>query len=112
MDVELGAVGERLRIGMTAKMEFVLRSAMDTLAVPKSCLTDDGMGGKYVTRVLGDGTDPSQTETVPVTVGAEGDYYAAVTGDGLSEGDMLIDTGTAAPGDGSDAGSVLDGMYN
>ncbi|WP_130837563.1 HlyD family efflux transporter periplasmic adaptor subunit [Lachnoclostridium sp. Marseille-P6806] len=113
VDVDLGDSSDRLRIGMTTKMDFVLKEDRDTLAVPKTCLNDNGMGGKYVMRVLGDGTDLTQTEDVPVEVGAENDFYAAVSGEELNEGDILVDSGSAMGMDGGgEAGGMLNGMYN
>lgn len=116
VDIQLDGDTSRLRIGMTAKITFVLKSEPDTLAVPKTCvMTDDT--GSYITKVAGDGSDLYNTETIPVTVTAEGDYYAAVSGDGLNEGDIIIDNGdgSMSAGDGStDAGAsgdMLGGVY-
>lgn len=110
VDIDLGNVGDRLRIGMSSQISFILDSDYNTLAVPKTCVNDDGMGGKYVLRVTGDGSDTSQTEQVAVETGAEGDYYIAITGGGLNEGDTVIDNGEDTGTTGGAAG-MLTGVY-
>jgi multidrug efflux pump subunit AcrA (membrane-fusion protein) len=113
VDIDLGDTGDRLRIGMSSQISFILASNYNTLAVPKTCVNDDGMGGKYVLRVTGDGSDTSQTEQVAVETGAEGDYYIAITGGGLNEGDTVIDNGEDIGGTGGAGGTsgMLTGVY-
>ena len=113
VQVDLGQ-NARLRIGMTANLNFILKENKNCLAVPKDCISGDAVNGYFVTRVLGDGSDPTQTEEVMVEIGAQGDTYTAITSGNLNEGDVLIENvDTVSMTDNSAAGStgLMDGVY-
>ncbi|MBQ9613869.1 MAG: HlyD family efflux transporter periplasmic adaptor subunit [Lachnospiraceae bacterium] len=48
VEIELDEENSRLRIGMTAKLEFVIDSARDCIAVPTACIMTDPEGNSYV----------------------------------------------------------------
>ena len=48
VEIELDEENTRLRIGMTAKLEFVIDSAKDCIAVPTACIMTDPEGNSYV----------------------------------------------------------------
>ena len=48
VEIELDEENSRLRIGMTAKLEFVIDSAKDCIAVPTACIMTDPEGNSYV----------------------------------------------------------------
>lgn len=109
VDVDLGA-NPRLRIGMNTKLNFILKENKNCLAVPKTCIQSDGNGGYFVTRVMGDGSDLTQTEMVQVEIGAQGDMYTAIVGGDLKEGDFLIDNSSPAGGTDASAGGLMEGV--
>jgi multidrug efflux pump subunit AcrA (membrane-fusion protein) len=109
VDVDLGA-NPRLRIGMNTKLNFILKENKNCLAVPKTCIQSDGNGGYFVTRVMGDGSDLTQTEMVQVEIGAQGDMYTAIVGGDLKEGDLLIDNSSPAGGTDASAGGLMEGV--
>ncbi|MDD6282643.1 MAG: HlyD family efflux transporter periplasmic adaptor subunit [Oribacterium sp.] len=107
VEITLQDPNDRLRLGMSAKVTIIEDEKPDALTVPISTITTDADGTSSVTVV---GADGSETQ-IPVTVDLKTDYYAAVTGDGLNEGDQLkpADTMEAAEGDGTDGGANI--MY-
>lgn len=107
VEITLQDPNDRLRLGMSAKVTIIEDEKPDALTVPISTITTDADGTSSVTVV---GADGSETQ-IPVTVDLKTDYYAAVTGDGLNEGDQLkpADTMKAAEGDGTDGGANI--MY-
>lgn len=109
VNVAISSDTSRLFIGMTARLQFILKSNKDTLAVPTSCIQDDGMGGQFVTVVQGDGSDLTNTLDVMVETGAADDSMTAITSGNLNEGDLIIDYG-ASMDDGSGDLS-MDGIY-
>lgn len=113
VQVDLGQ-NARLRIGMTANLNFILKENKNCLAVPKDCVSGDAVNGYFVTRVLGDGSDPTQTEEVMVEIGAQGDTYTAITSGNLNEGDVLIenvDTGSMTDNSAAGSTGLMDGVY-
>ncbi len=81
---------DRLRLGMTAKMNIVLSEAEHVLTVPYDAVQTDENGNDVVyivEDVAGeDGKMTRQQRPVPVTVGIEGDYYVEISGEGVTEG--------------------------
>ena len=79
VEIELDEENPRLRIGMTAKLEFVIESAKDCIAVPNGCLITDPEGNSFVRLIKDMGMrDPEMAEE-------GGD---AATEGAYSEGDM------------------------
>lgn len=58
VEVTLDEPNDRLRIGMTATIDFIVASAKNVIAVPTSCLIDDG-NGNYFVNVVGNGSAAS-----------------------------------------------------
>lgn len=56
VEVTLDEPNDRLRIGMTATIDFIVASAENVIAVPSTCLIDDG-NGNYFVNVVSSGTD-------------------------------------------------------
>lgn len=113
VQVDLGQ-NARLRIGMTANLNFILKENKNCLAIPKDCISGDAVNGYFVTRVLGDGSDPTQTEEVMVEIGAQGDTYTAITSGNLNEGDVLIenvDMGSMTDNSAAGSTGLMDGVY-
>jgi multidrug efflux pump subunit AcrA (membrane-fusion protein) len=84
VDVTLDEANSDLRLGMTAKMNFVLASADNVLVVPTADITTSG-DESFVT-VLKNG---KETE-VPVEVGIANDYYTVIKSDDIKEGDEVL----------------------
>ena len=96
VEVTLDEPNDRLRIGMTATIDFIVASAKNVIAVPTSCLIDDG-NGNYFVNVVGTGSAAS---------GGSDDLSDAMTDD-QAEGDNADGTGTnAMQGSGAFGGSA------
>ncbi len=130
VDISLDQVNERLRLGMTARIDFVLASEKNVLAVPTSCITTDPDGSSYVTVLRGassesaeamtgaaedagaadstQGTeDMGQSMQIPVETGISNDYYTQITSGDLREGDQVLPA--VSSGDSEDG--MLSGIY-
>lgn len=130
VDISLDQANERLRLGMTARIDFILASEKNVLAVPTSCITTDPDGSSYVTVLRGaspeaaeamtgaaedagsadsaPGTDDlGQSMQIPVETGISNDYYTQITSGDLKEGDQVL---PAASSGGSEDG-MLSGIY-
>ncbi|MCR5272726.1 MAG: efflux RND transporter periplasmic adaptor subunit [Lachnospiraceae bacterium] len=102
VDVDLDSANETLRLGMTAKMTFILESSEEALAVPSADIMTAEDGSKYVTVLNDDGT----TEDVYVETGMETDFYTEITGGSLTEGMNVVESGYS---DGT-GDAMVDGM--
>lgn len=82
-----------LRIGMTARADIVTEQKDGVFAVPYDAISmaADGSTVVYTVKTQEDGT--SVAEAIPVTQGLETDYEVEISGEGLSEGMMLIADG-------------------
>ncbi len=88
--VAIRTATDRLRLGMTAKMNIILNEVEHVLTVPYDAVQTDE-NGDTVVYVLeqtmdAEGKTTQEQRPVAVTVGTEGDYYVEVSGDGLEEG--------------------------
>ena len=77
---------DKLRLGMTAKLNIIVGESKDVLAVPESCIYTDEDGKTFI-EVNGSG---DSTERVYVECGLKNDYYTEVSGEGLKEGMEVI----------------------
>ena len=130
VDISLDQINERLRLGMTARIDFVLASEKNVMAVPTSCITTDPDGSSYVTVLRGassesaeamtgaaedagaadstQGTeDMGQSMQIPVETGISNDYYTQITSGDLKEGDQVLPA--VSSGDSEDG--MLSGIY-
>ena len=138
VEVTLDEPNDRLRIGMTASIDFIVASAKNVIAVPTSCLIDDGNGNYFVNVVQGDSsgasgttgdgmtdgsaedmqdgmTDASgdasmgTTTEVMVTTGVADDYYTEITSGNIQEGEQIQ---SSMPQDSGDYSDMMSGIYD
>ena len=83
--VKINSPTDRLRLGMNAKLNIILRETADVLTVPYDAVQQDENGNDVVYVVTRTESGGITKAAVPVTVGVEGDYYVEVTGD-IQEG--------------------------
>ena len=79
---------ERLRLGMTAKLNIIIKETKGVLTVPYDAVQTDENGNDVVYISEKDEQGIPTRRTVPVTVGAEGDYYVEIIGD-VKEGEEV-----------------------
>lgn len=80
VDITLDHKDDRLRLGMTAKINIIIAESDDTLAVPDEDIVTDKDGNSFVTAVI----DGRETK-VPVETGVKNDYLTEVKSDKLKE---------------------------
>ena len=101
VDVEIEGSNEALRLGMTAKMTFIIADKNNALTVPSADIQTDADGSKYVVVQQADGT----TTNVKIETGISDEFYTEITGGQLKEGQEIVE---ASMDGGADA--VLDAM--
>lgn len=84
--IEILDYNERLRLGMSAKVNIITEKAEDALTVPYDAITEKDDGKKVIT-LLND--DDTQTE-VEVEVGLESGYYSEIKSDKIKEGMKIV----------------------
>lgn len=139
VEVTLDEPNDRLRIGMTANIDFIVASAKNVIAVPTSCLIDDGNGNYFVNVVQGDASGASFGTTgdgmtdgsaedmqdgmtdasgdssvgtateVMVTTGVADDYYTEITSGNIQEGEQIQ---SGMPQDSGDYSDMMSGIYD
>lgn len=139
VEVTLDEPNDRLRIGMTANIDFIVASAKNVIAVPTSCLIDDGNGNYFVNVVQGDASGASFGTTgdgmtdgsagdmqdgmtdasgdssmgtateVMVTTGVADDYYTEITSGNIQEGEQIQ---SSMPYDSGDYSDMMSGIYD
>lgn len=139
VEVTLDEPNDRLRIGMTASIDFIVASAKNVIAVPTSCLIDDGNGNYFVNVVQGDSSGASSAATgdgmteepagdmqdgmtdasgdasmgtateVMVTTGVADDYYTEITSGNIQEGEQIQ---SSMPQDSGDYSDMMSGIYD
>lgn len=139
VEVTLDEPNDRLRIGMTASIDFIVASAKNVIAVPTSCLIDDGNGNYFVNVVQGDASGASFGTTgdgmtdgsagdmqdgmtdasgdssmgtateVMVTTGVADDYYTEITSGNIQEGEQIQ---SSMPYDSGDYSDMMSGIYD
>ena len=87
VDVTIDGVNPSLRLGMTAKMIFIIEKKDNVLTVPSADIQTDESGNRYVVVQKTDGT----TENVTVTTGINDDYHTEISGTGIKEGTVVIE---------------------
>ena len=78
----------RLRLGMTAKLNIIISETKGVLTVPYDAVQTDENGNDVVYISEKDERGIPTRRTVPVTIGAEGDYYVEIIGD-VKEGEEV-----------------------
>jgi RND family efflux transporter MFP subunit len=93
MEVEVPNPGSRLKPGMYARVEFVVKQRQDAIVVPRNALVDvEGKRGVFV-------ADGATARFRPVQVGILEQDVAEVLS-GVAEGDRVVTIGSAALKDG------------
>ncbi len=78
-----------LLIGISAKVEIIISEKEGVFTVPRDAVGTADDGSSYVLRKTGgEGVDMT-FEEVTVTTGDTNDYFVEITGDDLSEGDVI-----------------------
>lgn len=105
--IALGDNDSRLRIGMTAKLNIILKENADVLSVPYNAVQTDDDGASYYVEVITGTNEDGSTATKRVTVdkGVESDYYIEILNSGLEEGTEVL-----VPA--AEAGSSLEDLIN
>ena len=106
VEIAISEPNERLRVGMKAKVDFILSRIADVLTVPNMAVQYDEDGNSYVMK-----QDPEtmESEKILVETGASNDSYIEVITDELEDGDTIVYT-VAASDDGEDS-DALEGIY-
>lgn len=126
VDIDLAGDSSRLRIGMNAKIDFVIASEKNCLAVPTSCITTDPDGSSYVivsgsgdvgsdASSMAEGPAESGAEAmiggqVPVEIGISDDYYTQIVSGDIKEGDLVEVVSDQGGTDGGET-DKLEGIY-
>jgi multidrug efflux pump subunit AcrA (membrane-fusion protein) len=105
-----------LLVGMNATVEIVLSSTADCFTVPIDAVGNDNDGsGDYVYRQTGGSGTDMTFEKVYVTTGESNDYYIEISGDDLSEGDVIRSSADLTQGveetSSSDSASTMFSMF-
>lgn len=82
---------DKLRIGMTAKLNIVLQENEDVLSLPYNAVQTDDDETFFVRKVTGkDEKGNYKTKKVKVVKGIESDYYTEIIDSGLKKGDVIL----------------------
>ena len=106
VEVNISNPSERLRVGMKAKVDFILDRISDVLTVPTIAIQYDEDGNSYVMKQDPESMD---TEKVIVDTGASNESYVEVITDELMDGDTIVYT-VVSSDDEADS-DALEGVY-
>lgn len=91
VDISVNTQSDKLRIGMTAKVNIILQKNEDVLSVPYNVVQTDKEGNNFVEKVVGKKEDGTyKTKKISVDKGIESDYYTELINSGLKEGEKLL----------------------
>lgn len=91
VNISVDTQSDKLRIGMTAKVNIILQKNEDVLSVPYNVVQTDKKGNSFVEKVVGKNEDGTyKTKKVTVEKGIESDYYTELINSGLKEGEKLL----------------------
>ena len=79
-----------LKIGMNARLSIVVQQRNNVFAVPAQSVTDNEYGERIIYIAIPGEYGSDLAKAVPVTTGIEIDRYIEVSGEGLSEGMLVI----------------------
>ena len=105
VEVTLDEPNDRLRIGMTATIDFIVASAQNVIAVPSSCLIDDG-AGNYFVNVISSAADAGSTGDESTG----GSIWEDSTGSSETSAAQTADGADTAGGDLGEGGGVMQVM--
>lgn len=75
-----------LRIGMNARLNYIVEKQESVLAVPYDAIYTNAAGQSCVLAALDSGTGKYTLAEMPVTLGIESDLLVAISGEGIVEG--------------------------
>ena len=82
---------DKLRIGMTAKLNIILQRNEDVLSLPYNAVQTDDNESYFVRKITGKDEEGNyKTKKVKVLKGIESDYYTEIVDSGLKEGDKIL----------------------
>lgn len=106
VEVSLGDINERLRVGMKAKVNFILERIPDVLCVTTEAIQYDEDGSSYL--MVQDPETEEKTK-VPVETGMVSDTYTEIVSGEVNEDDIVVYT-IVDSGEGADS-DALEGIY-
>ncbi len=81
-----------LRIGMSARIKYIVDQQSGVIAVPFDALYEKEDGKSYVIAVIPQNNGKYLLKEMPVTKGLENDLDVVITGDGIEEGMRILTT--------------------
>lgn len=81
--------GSSLLLGMTAKVDIVIKESKEELSVPYDSIMSDEKG-TFVLRAEKQKNGMNLIKRVDITEGEKSDYYTAIQSDALKEGDLIV----------------------
>ncbi len=79
-----------LRIGMSARLKYIVEQQSGVIAVPFDALYEKEDGQSYLLAVLEQANGKYMLKEMPVTKGLENDLDVVITGDGVEEGLRIL----------------------
>lgn len=104
VDITLDNKDERLRLGMTAKINIIIEEANDTLAIPDEDIVTQDDGSSYITALV-DGEE----KKISVELGVKSDYLTEIKSDKISE-KMKVVSGAGDASSATDINSEVDAV--
>ena len=89
VEISVDEPHEGLLIGMKARVSIVLQEALGVYGIPYDAVLTDPDGSTYVL-VAEAGEKGYTAKRIPVQVGMESDFYVEISGDGLTDGLLVI----------------------
>lgn len=106
VEISLGDTNDRLRVGMKAKVSFILERIPDALCVPTVAIQYDEDGSPYLNV---QNPESGETKKIGIETGASNDSYTEILSDAIHEDDVVVYTGTNS---GTEAeGDALEGIF-
>lgn len=106
VEVTLDEPNDRLRIGMTATIDFIVASAQNVIAVPSSCLIDDG-AGNYFVNVISSAADEAGTGDESTGGSIWEDSTGSSETSAVAQTDGNADAAGGDPGEGGNVTQVM-----
>ena len=89
-EVSIDTVSSGLRIGMEARLSYIIAQAEHVLAVPYEAVYTDENGRSCILVLRDQGKETYLVESLPVTTGLDDDLDIAVSGSGVEAGLRVI----------------------
>lgn len=97
-EISFDNADKNILLGMHVKVKIILEESKDIYAVPYEAVITDENGISKIYAAVVDEKGNYTAKSFEVQKGIETDYYAAVSGDGLQDGMMIITSGGMADG--------------